>query len=38
MVQTAVKAADVDEHKTKGLGADVLMLVPMVLGRMLDAK
>jgi len=26
------------EHETKGLGTDVLVLVPMVLDRMPDAK
>jgi hypothetical protein len=30
MVQTAVEAADAEEHETKRLGADVLVLVPMV--------
>jgi hypothetical protein len=30
LVQTAVKAADAEEHETKRLGTDVLVLVPMV--------
>jgi hypothetical protein len=38
LVQTAVEAADAEEHETKGLGTDVLVLVPMVLDRMPDAK
>jgi hypothetical protein len=38
LVQTAVEAADAEEHETKGLGTNVLVLVPMGLDRMLDAK
>jgi hypothetical protein len=38
LVQTAVEAAYAEEHETKGLGTDVLVLVPMVLDRMPDAK
>jgi hypothetical protein len=38
LVQTAVEAADAEEHETKGLGSDVLVLVPMVRDRMPDAK
>jgi hypothetical protein len=38
LVQTTVKAADAEEHETKGLRTDVLVLVPMVLDRMPDAK
>jgi hypothetical protein len=38
LVQTAAEAADVEEHETKGLNTDALMLVPMVLDRMPDAK
>jgi len=38
LVQTAVEAADAEEHETKGLGTDVLVLVLMVLDRMPDAK
>jgi len=38
LVQTAVEAADAEEHETKGLRTVVLILVPMVLGRMPDAK
>jgi hypothetical protein len=38
LVQTAVEAADAEEHKTKGLDTDALMLVPMVVNRMPDAK
>jgi len=34
LVQTAVEAADAEEHETKGLGTDVSVLVPMVF----DAK
>jgi hypothetical protein len=34
LVQTAVEAADAEEHETKRLGTDVLVLVPM----MPDAK
>jgi hypothetical protein len=30
LVQTAVEAADAEEHETKRLGTDVLVLVPMV--------
>jgi hypothetical protein len=30
LVQTAVEAADAEEHETKRLRADVLVLVPMV--------
>jgi hypothetical protein len=37
LVQTAAKAADAEEHETKGLDTDTLMLVPMVLHRMPDA-
>jgi hypothetical protein len=35
LVQTA---ADTEEHETKGLDIDALMLAPMVLDRMPDAK
>jgi hypothetical protein len=38
LVQTTVEAADAEEHETKGLDIDALMLVPMVLDRMPDAK
>jgi hypothetical protein len=38
MVQTAAKASNAEEHETKGLDTDALMLVPMVLDRMPDAK
>jgi hypothetical protein len=30
LVQTAVEAVDAEEHETKRLGTDVLVLVPMV--------
>jgi hypothetical protein len=38
LIQTAAEAADAEEHETKGLDTDALMLVPMVLDRMPDAK
>jgi len=38
LVQTAAEAADAEEHETKGLDTDALMLVPMVVDRMPDAK
>jgi hypothetical protein len=38
LVQTAAEAADAEEHETKGLDTDALILVPMVLDRMPDAK
>jgi hypothetical protein len=38
LVQTAVEAADAEEHETKGLGTNVSVLVPMVLDRMPDTK
>jgi hypothetical protein len=38
LVQTTAEAADAEKHKTKGLDTDALMLVPMVLDRMPDAK
>jgi hypothetical protein len=38
LVQTVVEAADSEEHETKGLGTDVLVLVPIVLDRILVAK
>jgi hypothetical protein len=38
LVQTAVEAPDDEEHETKGLGTDVLVLVPMVLDRVPNAK
>jgi hypothetical protein len=38
LVQTAAEAADAEEHETKGLYTDALMLVPMVLDKMPDAK
>jgi hypothetical protein len=38
LAQTAVEAADAEEHETKGLGPDVSVLVPTVLDRMPDAK
>jgi hypothetical protein len=38
LVQTVAEAADAEKHKTKGLDIDALMLVPMVLDRMPDAK
>jgi hypothetical protein len=38
LVQTAAEATDAEEHETKGLDAEALMLVPMVLDRMLDTK
>jgi len=34
----AAEAADAEEHETKGLDTDALILVPMVLDRMPDAK
>jgi hypothetical protein len=37
LIQTAAEAADAEEHETKGLDTDSLMLVPMVLDRMPDA-
>jgi hypothetical protein len=33
-----VQTVDPEEHETKGLGTEVLALVPMVLDRMPDAK
>jgi hypothetical protein len=38
LVQTAAEAADAEEHETKGLDTDALILVPMVLDRMPDAN
>jgi hypothetical protein len=38
LVQTAAEAADAEEHETKGLDIDALILVPMVLDRMPDTK
>jgi hypothetical protein len=38
LVQTAAEAADPDEHETKGLDTNALMLVPVVLDRMPNAK
>jgi hypothetical protein len=38
LVQTTAEAADAEEHETKGLDIDALILVPMVLDRMPDAK
>jgi hypothetical protein len=38
LVQTVVEAVDAEEHESKGLGTDVLVLVPMVLDRVPDAK
>jgi hypothetical protein len=38
LIQTAAEAADAEEHETKGLDTDALMLFPMVLDRMPDAK
>jgi hypothetical protein len=38
LVQTAAKAADAEKHETKGLDTDALILVPMVLDKMPDAK
>jgi hypothetical protein len=38
LVQTAAEAADAEKYETKGLDTDALMLVPMVLDRMPDAK
>jgi hypothetical protein len=38
LVQIAAEAADAEEHETKGLDTDALILVPMVLDRMPDAK
>jgi hypothetical protein len=37
LVQTVAEAADAEEHETKGLDIDALMLVPMVLDMMPDA-
>jgi hypothetical protein len=37
LVQTVDEAVDAVELETKGLGTDVLVLIPMVLGRMHDA-
>jgi hypothetical protein len=37
LVQTAAEAADAEEHETKGLDTDALMLILMVLGKMPDA-
>jgi hypothetical protein len=37
LVQIAAEATDAEEHETKGLDTDALMLVPMVLDRMPDA-
>jgi hypothetical protein len=36
LVKTPAEAADAEEHETKGLITDALILVPMVLDRMLD--
>jgi hypothetical protein len=38
LVQTAAEAADAEEHETKGLDIDVLVLVPIVLDMMPNAK
>jgi hypothetical protein len=38
LIQTTAEAANTEEHETKGLDIDALMLVPMVLDRMPDAK
>jgi hypothetical protein len=38
LVQTAAEAVDAEERETKGLDTDALILVPMVLYRMPDAK
>jgi hypothetical protein len=38
LVQTTAEAANAEEHETKRLDTDALMLVPMVLDRMPDAK
>jgi hypothetical protein len=38
LVQTAAEPTDAKEHETKGLDTDALILVPMVLDRMPDAK
>jgi hypothetical protein len=38
LVSATAEAADAEEHETKGLDTDALMLVPMVLDRMPDAK
>jgi hypothetical protein len=37
LVQTAAEAVDAEEHETKEIDTDALMLVPMVLDRMADA-
>jgi hypothetical protein len=37
-VQTAAEATDAEEHETKGLDTDALILVPMVLDRLPDTK
>jgi hypothetical protein len=36
-IQTAAKAADAEEHETKGLDTDALVPVPMVLDKVHDA-
>jgi hypothetical protein len=38
LVRTAAEATDAEEHETKGLDTDALILVPMVLDKMHDAK
>jgi len=38
LIQTSAEAVDAEEHETKGLDTDALMLVPMVLDRMPDAE
>jgi hypothetical protein len=38
LVQTAAEAADAEEHETKGLDTDFLVLVPLVPDMMPDAK
>jgi hypothetical protein len=37
LVRTFAKATDAEEHKTKGLDTEALVLVPMVLGKVPDA-
>jgi hypothetical protein len=38
LVQTAAEAANAEEHETKGLDTDALILVPIVFDRMPDAN
>jgi hypothetical protein len=38
LVQIAAEAADAEKHETNRLDTDALMLVPMVLDRMPDAR